>query len=71
MVSTFVSLSAPSQAVISFIVGGLLVLLVAAQLMDFRGSRVQLFIFYLRAFTAPLLVLFVLIIILRIIAIVV
>jgi hypothetical protein len=70
MISTFVSLAVPVQAVTSMVIGALLILLIAAQLMDFEGSRVRSFIIYLQTFTVPLLVLFVLIVIFRIIAII-
>jgi hypothetical protein len=69
MISTFVALAQPSKAVISLTIGGLLVLLAASQLMDYEGSPVRSGIRFLRAFTTPLLVFFVLVEIVSIIQI--
>jgi hypothetical protein len=70
MISTFISLAVPSQTVIGFAIAGLLVLLIAAQLLDYEGSPIRSMARVIQAFTSPLLVLFALVVLVRIIRII-
>jgi hypothetical protein len=67
MISTFFSLSTPSSTVVGIAISGLVTLLVAAQLVDFQGSRISSMSKYFNVFSAPLMVFFVFVIILRLV----
>ncbi|GEM_PF-5438317 len=70
MITTFLSLVTPSQTVIGLAIAGLLVLLIAAQLMDYEGSPVKSFLGYLQTFASPLLALFTLVVVVRVFGII-
>ncbi len=70
MIITFLSLTEPSQPVTALAIGGLLVLLIASQLMDYEGNSVKSLVMYLHAFIVPLLILFSLILIVSVVRVV-
>jgi hypothetical protein len=58
MTSFVVSLAVPSEAVIQGATGGLVVLLIAAQIVDFEGSAFKSISRYVNVFCIPLLIWF-------------
>jgi hypothetical protein len=67
VISTFINLQVPSQSEINFAIGGLIILLVLSQLLDFDGSKLKFITRYILVFTVPMLALFVIITLIRII----
>jgi len=70
MINNFVTLLVPSQAVNVLSIAGLLILLIASQLMDYEGSPIRSKVPLIRAFTTPLIALFAIVVIVRIIQII-
>jgi hypothetical protein len=68
VIDSFITLTAPAQVVTGTALGGLLILLIVDQLVDFQGSKLKKTIAFLRIFSIPLLALFILVVIVRIFA---
>jgi|WetSurMetagenome_2_1015567.scaffolds.fasta_scaffold219373_2 hypothetical protein len=58
MTSFVVSMIIPSEAVIQGATGGLIVLLIAAQIVDYEGSALKAISRYVNVFCIPLLIWF-------------
>ena len=71
MIITFISLTEPSQTVTTLVIVGLLVLLIASQMVVYKGSPIISIVRYLQTFISPLLVLFATGVIVRIMSIIV
>jgi len=70
MISTFSTVSEPSQSVISLAVAGLLIIMIWTWFIDRDNASSGSMVKILRSFSSPLLVLFVLVVVMRILKII-